>query len=136
MESWQIWFLIAIGAAALGALVLSAAYRRYQGRKQRDFARKLETVLQKKETIEVICPQKGGLVILTNTRLLFETKEGFIALPRSAIKSLRGTTAEGKATVSPPKMKTLTIKAGKDYTLSNTGQEFLLLAKALKKKKA
>lgn len=134
MNSWHICLLTAIGAAALGALLLLAACQRHKMRKQRDFARKLETVLQKKETVQVICPQKGGRVILTNTRLLVETKAGFTALPLTAIKSTKGTTAEGKATVSPPKMKSLTIKANTNLTLQNTGEEFTQLAKLLRQR--
>ena len=135
MESWQICLLAVIGAAALGALFLCSAWKRHKKRKERDFTRKLETVLQKKETVEVICPQKCGRVILTSTRLLLETKEGFTALPLSHIKSLRGTTAEGKATVVPARMKSLTIKADTDLLLQNTGEEFLQLAKLLRQRK-
>lgn len=135
MNSWQICLTVAIGATALGTLLLLTAYQRRKMRKQRDFARKLETVLQKKETVQVICPQKGGRVILTNTRLLVETKGGFTALPLTAIKSTKGTTAEGKATVSPPKMKSLTIKANTNLTLQNTGEEFIQLAKLLRQRK-
>lgn len=135
MESWQVCLTVAIGATALGALLLLTAYQRHKMRKQRDFTRKLETVLQKKETVQVICPQKGGRVILTNTRLLTETKVGFTALPLTAIKSLRGTTAEGKNTVSPAKMKSLTIKANTDLLLQNTGEEFVQLAKLLRQRK-
>lgn len=135
MESLQICLLAAIGCVALGALFLIRACKRFRGRKQRDFARKLETVLQKKETVQVVCPQKGGRVVLTTTRLLFETKEGFTALPLGSIKSLRGTTAEGKTTVSAPKTKTLTIKANTDLLLQNTGEEFVQLAKLLRQRK-
>ena len=135
MESWQIGLLAVIGAAAVGARFLCSAWQRYKGRKQRDFTRKLETVLQKKETVEVVCPQRGGRVILTSTRLLLETKEGFTALPLSRIKSLRGTTAEDKSTVVPARMKSLTIKADTDLVLQNTGEEFLQLAKRLKQRK-
>ena len=135
MESWQICLLAAIGAAAMGVLFLCSAWKRHKRRKERDFTRKLETVLQKKEAVEVICPQRGGRVILTTTRLLLETKEGFTALPLGRIKSLRGTTAEGKATVAPARMKSLTIKADTDLVLQNTGEEFLQLAKRLKQRR-
>ena len=114
---------------------LATALERRKQRKARDFTRKLETVLQKKETVEAICPQKGSNVVLTTSRLLFDTKEGFQAVPLHTIKKLQGTTPEGKATVSPPKMKTLTIKAERDFCLQNTGEDFVLLVKRLKQKR-
>lgn len=124
--------------ALVGCLLLSAwlaaALDRRKKRKYRDFTRKLETVLRKKETVEVICPQKGGYVVLTTARLLRDTREGFQAVERKAIRRLQGTTAEGKPTVSPPKMKQLTIKADHDLTLQNTGEEFAALVKLLKQK--
>lgn len=130
MESF---LLPAICGIALAAWLL-AAWEKRKKRKYRDFTRKLETVLQKKETVEAICPQKGGYVVLTTGRLLFDTREGFQAVPLSKIKSLRGTTPEGKATVSPPKMKQLTIKADHDFCLENTGEDFVQLVKLLKQK--
>ena len=128
-------FLLPAVLALILAAWLYAAWDRRKKRKYRDFTRKLETVLQKKETVEAICPQKGGYVVLTTNRLLFDTRQGFLAVPLSKIKRLQGTTAEGKTTVSPPKMKTLTIKADHDFCLENTGEEFLQLAKILRQKK-
>lgn len=135
MESWHIYLLVAVGTALLMALSLRSRLLRRKRRKQRDFTRKLEMVLQPKETVKTVCPQKRGTVILTNKRLLFETPQGFTALPLTRIKKLQGLTREGKSTVSPPKMEKLIIKSEKDYTLTNTGPEFLELAKGLKGKK-
>lgn len=128
MEPWQTYFVAA--ALSLSALLLLASRiaARKQKQKERDFARKLETVLQNKETVTVICPQRSGRVILTGKRLLFETREGFTALERTKIKKLQGLTKEGKTTVSPPKMKKLIVKGEQEYTLYNTGQEFACLA--------
>lgn len=129
-------FLLPAGLVLLLlAAWLAAALDRRKKRKYRDFTRKLETVLQKKETVEAICPQKGGNVVLTTSRLLFDTKEGFQAVPLHKIKRLQGITPEGKTTVSPPKMKTLTIKAERDFCLQNTGEDFVRLVKLLKQKK-
>lgn len=135
MEPWQIYLPAALAAAALTALAWNAAISRRKNRIQRDFSRKLETVLQNKETVSVICPQRGGNVVLTSKRLLLDTKEGFTALPFHKIKKLQGFTKEGKTTVSPQKMAKLLIKSETDYTLTNTGPEFTALVKELKGKK-
>lgn len=132
MESFLLPLLLAV--LLFGAWLRAAAKRRKM-RKYRDFTRKLETVLQPKETVEAMCPQKNGYVVLTSSRLLFDTREGFQALPLHKIKKLQGTTPEGKATVSPPKMKTLVIKSERDFCLDNTGEEFVCLVKRLKQKR-
>lgn len=132
MESFLLPALL--GCLLLAAWIVTAVDRRKK-RNHRDFLRKLETVLQPKETVEVICPQKSGNVVLTTSRLLFATREGFQALPLHKIKKLQGTTPQGKATVAPGKMKTLVIKAEHDFCLQNTGDEFVTLVKKLKQKK-
>ena len=121
-------------------LVLTAgilsAQRKRRARKQRDFTRRLETVLQPKEEIKVVCPDRGGSWILTNKRLIIENGEGFVAYPFSKIESVSGVTSDGKKTTSPAKMTSVTVKAGKEHTLHNHGGEFVELVKELKKKTA
>ena len=126
--------------AAVLLLILTvwivSADRKRRARKQRDFTRKLETVLQPKEEIKVVCPSRGGNWIVTSKRLLMETGEGFVAYPFSKIKSVSGVTAEGKKTTSPAKMASVTVKAGQEYTLQNHSEEFVDLVKELKKRTA
>lgn len=102
----------------------------------RDAARKLELVLQPRETIKVICPQKKGRVILTSKRVLFDTKEGFDAVPIKTIKRVQGNNEKGKRTTVPAKMVSLTIKAAQDYEIPNNCPEFAEFAKQLIKKTA
>ena len=96
MTAWQ--ETAAAAGLVLAALVLMirSAVARARERKWRASERKLETVLQPKETVKAICPQKNGRVILTSKRLLFETKEGFTAVALKDIKSVRGNTSEKK----------------------------------------
>ena len=117
----------------LGALLLALKNARHKRRlgKQRDFARKLETVLLPRETIKVICPQKGRNCVLTSKRVLFETKTGFTAVHIKDIKRTSGLSEEGKKTTSIPKMVSLTFKAAEEYTIINTGEEFSDLARQL-----
>lgn len=140
MESWQMTILAVAGAAIVAVLLIWAAVLKRKSRKMRDFTRKLETVLQKNEKVRVICPQRGGNAILTNKRLLFDTKSGFLSLPMTKIQKLQGVTKQGKNTVSPGKMEKLTIQADKELTLYHTGDEFVDLAgqliRARKKKGA
>ena len=82
----QMEYLLAL--LPLGALLLAlknALHKRRLG-KQRDFARKLELVLLPRETVKVICPQKGRNCVLTGKRVLFETKTGFAAVLIKDIK--------------------------------------------------
>ena len=117
----------------LGALLLSLGNSLSKRRlgKQRDFARKLELVLLPRETIKVICPQKGRNCVLTSKRVLFETKTGFTAVSIKDIKRTSGLSEEGKKTTSVARMVSLTIKAGEEHTIINTGAEFTDLAKQL-----
>ena len=108
-----------------------AAVKRSRERKQRDFQRKLETVLLPRETVKAVCPQKKGRWILTSRRLLTETKKGFTALDIKDIKSAQGITRDGKRTTVPEKMAQLTIKADTEHCLQNTGVDFEALAKEL-----
>ena len=132
MEDWQ--YLLALLLPVAGVLAVRSAVIKKRKRKERDFPRRLETVLQSKETLKVVCPQRKGNCILTSRRVLFETGEGFTAVPISTIKRLQGVTKEGKTTVSPAKMAKLTIKADKEYTIYNTSESFEELAKQLKTK--
>ena len=124
-----------LGILAAAALVLLLAVRSSlrarRERKQRDFTRTLETALLPKETVKVICQQKKGRWILTNKRLLLEEKGGFHAVPLEKIKSIQGKNAAGNRTTSPANMVGLTVKADKDYSISNTNDQFPELAKLL-----
>lgn len=134
MTNWQYLLLAGLALILILALMLRSAVVKRRTQKQRDFDRKLETVLKPKEEVKVIAADKNGRCILTNQRLLFDTKAGFTAVPFSKIKSLSGVTAEGKKTTSPAKMVSVTIKAGQEYTLYNKGEDFVELVKELKKK--
>ena len=124
-----------LGTLAAAALVLLLAIRsdprKRRERRARDFTRTLETALLPKETVKVICQQKKGRWILTNKRLLLEEKGGFHAIPLDKIKSIQGKNAAGNRTTSPANMVSLTVKAGKDYSISNTSDQFPELAKLL-----
>ena len=124
-----------LGPLAAAALVLLLAIRsnprKRRERRARDFARTLETALLPKETVKVICQQKKGRWILTNKRLLLEEKDGFHAVPLDKIKSIQGKNAAGNRTTSPANMVGLTVKADKDYSISNTNDQFPELAKLL-----
>ena len=135
MEPWQTYVVaVALSLAVLLLLAVRISARKKK-QKERDFLRKLETVLRSRETALVICPQRSGRVILTEKRLLLETKAGFTALDRGRIRNIQGLTKEGKTTVSPPKMAKLLLKGEQEYTLYNTGAEFEQLVRALKGKK-
>ena len=133
MTLWQ-----KIAAAAVLLLILflmiRSAVRKAKDRKWRTAERKLTTVLQPKETIKSICPQKKGRWILTSKRLLFETKEGFTAVNLKDVKSVRGNTKDGKTTSVPAKMVSLTVKGPEEYLIRNTSEEFADLAKQLRDK--
>ena len=132
MEYWQ-YLLIAAAAVILLLAIRSAVIKRRK-RLERDFTRKLETLLQPRETVKVVCPNAEGRWVLTSRRLLIETKEGFMAIPFSKIKQLKGVDAIGKTTTSPAKMVRLTVKAEQEYTIRNPSKEFADLAKQLKAK--
>ncbi len=137
MEYWQ--YLSGFAAVIVILLAIRSAVVKKRKRKERDFTRKLETVLQPRETIKVICPNHGSRWILTSRRLLLDTKEGFLAYPFGKIKKLQGFDSTGKATTSVAKMKRLTIKVAKtdeEYTLDNSCEEFSQLAGQLKRQTA
>ena len=125
--------LIAAVLLALIAILRSSRHRRrdYQ---HRDAARKLELVLQPRETVKIICPQKKGRVILTSKRVLFETKDGFNAVPVKTIKKVQGNNEKGNRTTSVSKMVSLTIRAEQEYEIKNSCPEFEEFVKQLMKK--
>ena len=129
-----------LGILAAAALVLLSALRasarKRKERKQRDFTRKLELVLQPRETVKVVCPQKKGRCILTSQRVLFDTHDGFTAVPLKSIKKAQGTNEKGNRTTSPAKMVRLTIKAAQEYVVKNDCEEFAEFAKELLRKTA
>lgn len=129
MELWQKYLLAAGMVLLLLILAIRGAVRKAQDQKKRAFARKLETVLQPRENIKLICPQKNGQVILTSRRLLFETERGFQAVPMKNIKRVHGRKADGKKTTSVNQMTDLVLKAEKEYTIHNQSPEFPQLAK-------
>ena len=124
------YLLALLPLAALLTALLNSLKKRRLG-KQRDFARRLETVLQPRETVKVIVPQKKGRCVLTSKRVLFETKSGFTAVNIKDIRRTSGLSEEGKKTTSVPKMVSLTFKAAEEYTLINTGEEFSDFARQL-----
>ena len=123
-------------AAAVLMLILAvrSSLRKRRDYKFRDAARKLELVLQPRESIKIICPQKKGRVILTSKRVLFETKGGFNAVPIKTIKKVQGNNEKGNRTTVPAKMVSLTVKAEQEYIIKNDCEEFTEFAKQLIKK--
>ena len=130
----QTQYVLAIVLLLVLAAGILSAQRKRRTRKQRDFTRRLETVLQPKEEIKCTCPSRGGSWIVTNKRLIIEQGEGFLAWPFSKIKSVSGVTAEGKKTTSAAKMVSVTVKTTQEYTLHNHSEAFIDLVKELKKR--
>ena len=128
--------LMAAAAVLILILAVRSSLRKRREYKFRDAVRKLELVLQPRETIKVICPQKKGRVILTSKRVLFDTREGFNAVPIKTIKKVQGNNEKGNRTTVPAKMVSLTIKAEQDYEIKNNCDEFEAFAKQLLKKTA
>ena len=115
--------MLAAVSLLLLLLAVRSALQKRRNYKLRDAARKLELVLQPRETIKVICPQKKGRVILTSKRVLFETREGFQAVPIKTMKKVWGSNEKGNRTTVPAKMVSLTIKAEQDYEIKNNCPE-------------
>ena len=133
MIPWQV--ILVAGAVVLTIVALvQSSLRKHREYKHRDRTRKLELVLQPRESIKVICPQKKGRVILTSKRILFETKEGFNAVLLKNIKKVQGTNEKGNRTTVPANMVSLTVKAEQDYVIRNDCEEFREFAKQLIKK--
>ena len=127
-------------AIAIVVLMLALAVRssRRKGRdyKTRNATRKLELVLQPRETIKVVCPQKKGRTILTSKRILFETKDGFHAVLLKNISKVQGNNEKGNRTTVVANMVSLTIKADQEYEIRNSCPEFAEFAKQLIQKTA
>ena len=134
MTSWQEILAASLLALLMLIFAVQSSVRKARDRKWRAAERKLETVLQPKETIKCICPQKKGRVILTSKRLLFETREGFTAVPIKTVKKVQGNNEKGNRTTSISKMVSLTVKAEQEYTVKNSCEEFAEFAKQLIKK--
>lgn len=124
------YLLALLPLAALLMALNNSLHRRRLGQ-QREFARRLETVLLPRETVKTIVPQKKGNAVLTSKRVLFETKTGFTAVMIKDIKRTSGLSEEGKKTTSVAKMVSLTFKAAEEYTVVNTGEEFAEFARQL-----
>ena len=129
MQLWQFWLLCALGALIL-LLLIWRAYAKWQARLERDFTRRLETVLQPKETIRIVCPGREGHWVLTSKRLLMEEGDGFFAVPFTKLRKLQGQDKTGKATAAPAKMAQLTVNG--TYTFHGRGKTFPEFAKELK----
>ena len=127
--------VIAAVLLSLAAIFRSSRQKR-RDYKRRDATRKLELVLQPRETVKVICPQKKGRVILTSKRILFDTKDGFHAVNIKAVKKVQGNNEKGNCTTVPAKMVSLTIKADQEHEIKNSCPEFEEFAKQLIKKTA
>lgn len=139
----QILLLTGILVLFLAAILIAKirnAVRKNKERKQRDFSRKLTTLLREKETVKSVCPQKGGRWILTNNRLIIEKKGNFQAFPLKEIKSIQGTNAAGNRTTAVRNMVRLTVKMDEDRVLVNKCKAFAefasLLQAEMKKRKA
>ena len=127
--------ILVIAAALLAlAAIFRSSRKKHRDFKKRDATRKLELVLQPRETIKSICPQKKGRVILTSKRVLFDTKDGFHAISLKNITKVQGYNAKGNRTSLPANMVGLTIKADQEYEIQNSCQEFAEFAKQLIKK--
>ena len=136
MTQQQYLLAAALALGLILVLMIWSAVRKKRKLKQQDFDRKLTTVLKPEEELLVIHKDKSGRWILTDQRLLLDTKEGFTATSFKKIKSISGLTSDGKKTVAPAKMVEVTIKADKEIVLHNTGETFVELVKQLKKKTA
>ena len=134
MTPWQEILAAAVLVLLVLIFLVRSAVRKARDRKWRAAERKLETVLQPKETVKCICPQRKGRVILTSKRLLFETREGFKAVALKDIKRVQGNTKDKKTTSSVLKMVSLTVRATEDHMIYHTSEEFTELAKKLQDK--
>nr|MBQ8245379.1 hypothetical protein [Oscillospiraceae bacterium] len=134
MTAWQEIVTAVILALLVLIFVVRSSVRKAREQKWRAAERKLETVLQPKETVKALCPSREGRWILTSKRLLRETRGGFTALELKTVKRVQGNTKEGKTTTVPAKMVSLTVKADKDHTIRNTAPEFTDFARQLQDK--
>ena len=126
--------LIAAAVLVMLLLAIRSSHRKRRDYKTRNATRKLELVLQPRETIKVVCPQKKGRTILTSKRILFETKDGFHAVLLKNISKVQGNNEKGNRTTVVANMVSLTIKADQEYEIRNSCPEFAEFAKQLIKK--
>ena len=110
---------------------IRAARKKRRAHLEREFSRKLETVLQPRENVKLVYTTKQGKWVLTSRRLLLDTKEGFIAIPFSTVKKVTGTTKEGKKTTSAQQMAALVLTTDREFTIENCGEDFAPLAKTI-----
>lgn len=130
MAYWP--YLLAFGAGAGIILAwLCRVGRRQKAYNHQEFLRKLDSLLQPKEAILVLCPQKGGCCVLTNQRMLLEKRGTFQAFPLSDLRSVQGKNKGGNRTTVPGNMVTLTVKFQQTVILRNTGSAFIELTKHL-----
>ena len=134
MQPWQ--ELLTGGVLLSLVLAIRSGVRKNRDRKLRNETRKLELVLQPRETIKIVCPQKKGRVILTSKRVLFETPQGFQAVAIKSIQKVQGKNEKGNRTTSVANMVSLTVKAEQEYEVKNNCPEFEEFAKQLIKKTA
>lgn len=130
------WQYLLLGTILFSAFLLwvIAKVKKFRLRRERDFTRRLETLLLPKETVSAVCPGPQGKWVLTNKRLIMEAGEGFTVFPFGKIKRVSGVDKTGKATVAAGKMNVLTVKtADQEFTLpwSRKG-DFTGLVKGLK----
>ena len=118
------------------ALWIREAVARARRNRLRDQTRTLETLLQPKETVKCVCPNRSGRWILTNKRLVIQDRSGYTAFPFRKIRKVQGKTAEGKSTAAPAKMVSLTVKTDREFTLYNHDEAFAGFVKQLKAKTA
>lgn len=130
LENWQ-YGALAAAALLLGLLLLRAG-RTAKRLRDRDFTRRLETVLKPRETVKTVCPEKGGRWVLTSERLLLEQGDAFFAIPFGRVKKVTGVDETGKATVAAAKMAVLTVHAEEEHVLHRSGEDFTDLVKGLK----
>ena len=123
-------------AVLMLALAIRSSRRKGRDYQTRNAIRKLELVLQPRETIKVVCPQKKGRTILTSKRILFETKDGFHAVLLKNISKVQGNNEKGNRTTVIANMVSLTVKADQEYEIRNSCPEFAEFAKQLMKKTA
>ncbi|MBO7251342.1 MAG: hypothetical protein J6V25_01825 [Oscillospiraceae bacterium] len=133
MENWQ-YLLVASVAVLLLLVAFLSGNRKRKARKERDFQRSLETLLQPRETIKIICPQKDCRCILTNKRIIFEKKESFTAYPFKSITKIQGINASGNRTTSVKNMVRMLIRIDQEYQLCNSCPEFTEAAALLQQK--
>ena len=130
MQYWR-ELLVGLAGTVLLTILVCRFLRLRARRREQDFTRRLETLLQPKEKIKAVCPQRGGYCILTGNRIIFEKNGSFSAFPLKKIQKLQGKNEKGNRTTVPKSMVSLTVVLDREFVLHNTGAEFEALAKML-----